>query len=369
MPRVHRRGGGMRLRPRRNVPPEPEPEQHDAQVRDEPAPNEAAPENRPRRRGNRRRAPAPRQEQHAEQAEQAEPAAQNEANQQNVAPPPPKQPRTTDVPAANGNILNNLHPDPILMPCANETDIIVSQQMKEKIWNFEYVDFAQLIRQNSQFYNNTDQKQNIAVENGILVVSTKPSKLRTVDNIDVWTEAFSHYSKILIQKHALLAQDLFTYMSVIRGAIVDAPFERVHQYDRQFRLRVSQNHTKSFAQIDGFLWLQFIAKGAQGTVVTANSSKPCYDYNFKGFCQKSHCIYRHNCVKCSLLHPAIACVRFDRVYDYQLIGNRPRFNNYGLRPPMVGQNRPLWFNQNRPQFFQQNRPALRLRHSVPRFQY
>jgi len=38
------------------------------------------------------------------------------------------------------------------------------------------------------------------------------------------------------------------------------------------------------AQIDGFLWLQLIAKGAQGVsnaVVHDNLTKPCFDYNFK----------------------------------------------------------------------------------------
>jgi hypothetical protein len=76
--------------------------------------------------------------------------------------------------------------------------------------------------------------------------------------------SFTNFSKILIQKHPLLASDLLTYMSIIRDAVADTPFERMYQYDRQFRLRVAQNHIKSWAQIDGFLWLHFIAKCAQG---------------------------------------------------------------------------------------------------------
>ena len=251
----------------------------------------------------------------------------NAQDDQQAAPPPPKQMRTTAVQAGDGNNINNT--DPLVMPCANEIDIIISQQLKEKIWNLEYVDFAQLLRQNSQYYFNVDQKQHISVENGKLVLSSKSSTFKSVDNIEVWTEAFSNYSKVLIQRHPSLASDLFTYMSLIRGATSDAPFDRIYQYDRQFRLRVSQNHTKSWAQIYTFLWLQFIAKGAQGVVYPMNSSsyQPCYNYNFKGECKRMNCTFRHNCMKCSLMHPAMFCVRFRRTPNIHQNINRPRFYN------------------------------------------
>ncbi|CAC5396073.1 unnamed protein product [Mytilus coruscus] len=210
-------------------------------------------------------------------------------------------------------------------------------------------------------------EQSVTVENRMLVISNKPSKVNTINN---WTEAFAIFSKILLQKHASLVQDLFTSMSIIRDAISDAPFDRVYQYDRQFRLRVSLNHSKSWSEIDGFLWLKFIAKGSQGTpnqvVYQANLQKPCYDYNFKGFVRNLKCFYRHNCMKCSLQHPALSCVRFDR-----LLGNQG-FHNGSLRPLMFKQNRPQMsnqFRQNRPSFVQQNRnrTPFNTRYSVPRF--
>jgi hypothetical protein len=52
---------------------------------------------------------------------------------------------------------------------------LVSQQIKDKIWNFEYTDCAQLIRQNGQYYNNIEQKQTIVLENGKLVISNRSS--------------------------------------------------------------------------------------------------------------------------------------------------------------------------------------------------
>jgi hypothetical protein len=36
----------------------------------------------------------------------------------------------------------------------------------------------------------------------------------------------------------MLATDLISYMILIRGAVSDALFERVYNYDKQFRLRM-----------------------------------------------------------------------------------------------------------------------------------
>ena len=46
--------------------------------------------------------------------------------------------------------------------------------------------------------------------------------------------------------------------------MVDATFDRVCMYDQQFRLRKSLNPTRPWSQVDGVLWLRFVAKGASG---------------------------------------------------------------------------------------------------------
>jgi hypothetical protein len=38
--------------------------------------------------------------------------------------------------------------DPLLIPSFTETDVFISQTLKEKVWNFEYVDLALFLRQN-----------------------------------------------------------------------------------------------------------------------------------------------------------------------------------------------------------------------------
>jgi predicted secreted protein len=62
-----------------------------------------------------------------------------------------------------------------------------------------------------------------------------------IENIDSWTDAFLNYAKILVEKHTTMASELFTFMSIIRGALADATFDRVYMYDRQFRLRCNSS--------------------------------------------------------------------------------------------------------------------------------
>jgi hypothetical protein len=63
----------------------------------------------------------------------------------------------------------------------------------------------------------------------------------------------------------MLATDLISYMILIRGAVSHALFERVYNYDKQFRLRIAHNPIRSWSHIDGYFWFHFIAKGALGS--------------------------------------------------------------------------------------------------------
>ena len=74
--------------------------------------------------------------------------------------------------------------------------------------------------------------------------------------------------------------------------MADATFDRVYMYDQQFRLRKSLNPTRPWSQVDGVLWLRFIAKGASGIQNVNSYNNPqqrkCYDFNFKRDVQCTH---------------------------------------------------------------------------------
>ena len=120
-----------------------------------------------------------------------------------------------------------------------------------------------------------------------------------------------NYIKILLKRFPPLANDLISYMS-IRNAVPDVPFEKMYKCDQQFRLRRARDHRRSWATIDGQLWLQFVATG--GHSVTQNTprmsytvNRPCYDYNFKSYCTRINCIYNHTCIRCGKFHPSVYC--------------------------------------------------------------
>jgi hypothetical protein len=125
----------------------------------------------------------------------------------------------------------------------------VSQNTKAKIWNMDYIDLAILLRNNFTVPN--EMQNCISVDNGRLIIQqmNKVVKAKHIENIDSWTDAFLNYAKILVEKHTTMASELFTYMSIIRGAMADATLDRVYMYDQQFRLRKSLNLTRPWSQV------------------------------------------------------------------------------------------------------------------------
>jgi hypothetical protein len=57
--------------------------------------------------------------------------------------------------------------------------------------------------------------------------------------------ALSHVINIWSVLYTLLTLHLLSYMSIIMGAVVDPPFNRVYQYNQQFRLRIADIQTRT----------------------------------------------------------------------------------------------------------------------------
>ena len=128
----------------------------------------------------------------------------------------------------------------LLIPTKSDIDVFVSQKMSNQIWNLEYIDLAHLLYKN--FVSNIDKPKKVLgfdEDGDILVERNKYSKVKSITNIDEWSEGFLNYMKILLQIFPTLANDLISYMSIISGAVPDVPFEKINKYDQQFRLRIA----------------------------------------------------------------------------------------------------------------------------------
>lgn len=82
----------------------------------------------------------------------------------------------------------------------------------------------------------------------------------------------------------------------------------LREYDVEFRLKKERNPCISIASVDSELWLIYMHQSLQSP---SRVSKPrpfkCYDFNYKGFCQKNNCFYKHQCLHCDKNHPVTKC--------------------------------------------------------------
>ena len=210
-------------------------------------------------------------------------------------------------------------------------DINVSQELKTKIVNGQYVDLAKLL-------NNTiePQKQMIVMVNGELETVEKSTK--KITNIEQWTDAFIIYASVYLSSHPAKSLQLLKYMKDLRMAACRSP-EGFKDYDQQFRLKMEKDPTRSWAEVDSELWLLFILPNIRNlTAATPHQSQnqigKCYSYNFQGSCYKSPCNYYHVCIKCNAQHPLAFCPYKDQQGRTEFFRGQGR----GFRGPNRGQN-------------------------------
>ena len=105
---------------------------------------------------------------------------------------------------------------------------------------------------------------------------------------------------------------------------------------------MANNPTRSWSSIDGILWFTIIANGTSNTSSNPqiNNRGYCWDFNFKCFCTRQNCYFRHACLKCGLAHPFAYC--------QQAINKNINRTNYN-RPQTYGSIRHTRQNLTRPQ--------------------
>jgi hypothetical protein len=123
------------------------------------------------------------------------------------AQPPPKHMNSSGVQAViNGedrNVNNVYNTDPMLITCDNKTDIFISKSTKDKISNLENIDLSLLVRHN---FNCQSVKHNfLSLADGKLLMhlTNKSLKVKQINSIEIWTDAFINNANIMIDRHHL----------------------------------------------------------------------------------------------------------------------------------------------------------------------
>jgi hypothetical protein len=167
----------------------------------------------------------------------------------------------------------------------------VSQTHKNKIINGEYIDLA-LLLENTTI--SEKQEKQIVINDGVL--STRDKTKQIINIISKWTDAFSIYSSAHPSKY----QALLKYMHTVRLGATRVRGLAWKIYDEQFRLKMSMDSTTCWDAVDQELWLLYMVGGYnnefQSSSTIFNNYSPsfnkCYNFNFKGICERNPCNYK-----------------------------------------------------------------------------
>ena len=211
----------------------------------------------------------------------------------------------------------------------------LSEKLREKIKTDQYVEMADLLP------SSQDKKDDLVMkksEEGVRFVESKPH--RFVD-IDKWNQAFRVYTSIYVETAAplggnaavLLMKQLLTYQNNINQ------FARRREswflYDKHFRKeRAASSDPDLFSDIRHDILLDLDMSGRKERYNPDHSSSR--KRNFRGFdkygssgfdnrrkgsgfcflfndeqkhCNRSRCLYKHNCIQCGGGHPKFMCER------------------------------------------------------------
>ena len=145
-----------------------------------------------------------------------------------------------------------------------------------KIINSEFVDFAILLDKTS-----LDRECNggrlFSVEKGNVVWLENRAK-PAIEDIEEWTDAFLVFSSIYLSAHPSKATELLKYASIVRDAAARFYGWGWRIYDVQFRHRQQRAPNRSWAIVDGEMWLVQVGSQPRRPAKTHKTSNK-YDGN------------------------------------------------------------------------------------------
>ena len=201
----------------------------------------------------------------------------------------------------------------------------VDEQLKKRILDFEYVDFSKLLP-HDRVIQEEDKRLTFMNKDGIpyLVPANEPGSSVGIHSYGKWDQAFRVYSDIVTSRFPDKAQELIQYNHSIHTATQTFIWENVYLYDKDFRIHISRNPTRSWSVILQQAWSMRLkdkhgsghsrnSDREHGGVSSGSSGKSkdyCRRYQ-RGQCNRGlSCHYQHKCAICGKFgHGAHICRR------------------------------------------------------------
>ena len=188
------------------------------------------------------------------------------------------------------------------LECNGELGFLIPQKLKESIWKKEFIELHELLRPEAEEFT-------LRVTSGGQMSWAPKKSIKTL-SINQWTQAFTIYMDIYIQKYPLEASGMLAYMSTIRdlerayGGVV------YNYYDRNFRAR-KERQNFPWGLIHDKLWIKATTIIAKSESLVSNNTntqgKYCFDFNKINGCFLKNCKYPHVCKHCRKSHPGFKC--------------------------------------------------------------
>ena len=175
----------------------------------------------------------------------------------------------------------------------------VDDLTKQKILQFEYVDFSKLLP-HDRVLQEEDQRLTIINKGGVSYLVPVGETLSGIHGYGKWDQAFRVYSDIITSRFPSKAQELIQYNHIIHTASQTYVWDNVYMYDKDFRIHISRNPTRSWAIILQQAWAMRLKDRLSGSQVRnypegGRSKDYCRRFQ-RGKCHLgASCKFEHRC--------------------------------------------------------------------------
>ena len=191
-------------------------------------------------------------------------------------------------------------------------DSHLPKSIVEKITSGSYVEFYRLLP--SETTHSPENSLNLVLtKNGQISLAPRKEPAKVI-SFEEWCDAFITYMYVYLKVHNNKAAELLIYFNTIRKMFRKYRWKAARDYDEEFRRRMAKNPLRSWATIDGELFmfcmpspLDPVPRIPISSQVTQNKKGVCFAYNNREQCKKKLCRFEHKCAICSRQHPSSKC--------------------------------------------------------------
>ena len=167
-----------------------------------------------------------------------------------------------DIGLRHGGDLEGLLEPQALVSACDALGADLPMALKDKIWKGDFVDFGLLVAKVGIGQGALSLSFSKG-SGGQLLLTPNSGASKGIFSVEVWTDAFFIFASVFLVKHPQRALELFKYASTVRLAARTFGGLGWKVYDEQFRLRQARFPCRSWASIDGELWLTTLSYARQ----------------------------------------------------------------------------------------------------------